>query len=43
MQEAKIQEALIEHLYRNAYGVVISNVTISLGIVYALYGSVPTQ
>lgn len=43
MQEDKIREALIEHLYRNAYGVVISNVTISLGIVYALYGSVPTQ
>lgn len=41
MQEDKIQEALIEHLYRNAYGVVISNVTISLGIIYVLYGSVP--
>ncbi|WP_260855099.1 sensor histidine kinase [Mesorhizobium amorphae] len=43
MQEDKIQEALIEHLYRNAYGVVISNVTISLGIIYVLYGSVPTD
>lgn len=41
MQEDKIQEALIEHLYRNAYGVVISNVTISLGIIYVLSGSVP--
>ncbi|MFE0016395.1 ATP-binding protein [Mesorhizobium sp. NPDC059054] len=43
MQEDKIQEALIEHLYRNAYGIVISNVTISLGIIYVLYGSVPTN
>lgn len=43
MQEDKIQEALIEHLYRNAYGVVISNITISLAIIYVLYGSVPTN
>lgn len=36
MHEDKIRQALIELLYRNSYGVVISNVVISLAAVYVL-------
>jgi signal transduction histidine kinase/CheY-like chemotaxis protein len=43
VQDDKIQEALVEHLYRNAYGIVISNVTISLGVIYVLQGSIPAS
>lgn len=43
MQDDRIQEALVEHLYRNAYGIVISNVAISLGIIYVLHSSIPAS
>ncbi|PWK69731.1 ATP-binding protein [Aminobacter sp. AP02] len=36
MQEDKIRQALVELLYRNSYGVVISNIVISLAAVYVL-------
>ncbi|WP_406872221.1 ATP-binding protein [Aminobacter sp. P9b] len=42
MQEAKIRHALIELLYRNSYGVVISNIVISLAAVYVLSNAVST-
>ncbi|UDL89391.1 response regulator [Mesorhizobium sp. PAMC28654] len=40
MQEDKIREALVELLYRNSYGVVISNIVISLAAVYVLRSAV---
>jgi signal transduction histidine kinase/CheY-like chemotaxis protein len=40
MQEDKIRQALIELLYRNSYGVVISNIVISLAAVYVLRNAV---
>ncbi|MGF7004740.1 hybrid sensor histidine kinase/response regulator [Aminobacter sp. BE322] len=40
MQEDKIRQALIELLYRNSYGVVISNIVISLAAVYVLSSAV---
>ncbi|MEI8719053.1 hypothetical protein [Mesorhizobium sp. ISC11] len=36
MQEDKIRQALVELLYRNSYGVVISNIVISMAAVYVL-------
>ncbi|MBW9117043.1 hybrid sensor histidine kinase/response regulator [Rhizobium cauense] len=42
MQEDKIRQALIELLYRNSYGVVISNIVISLAAAYVLRTEVPT-
>ncbi|MBR0706257.1 hybrid sensor histidine kinase/response regulator [Bradyrhizobium liaoningense] len=41
MQEDKIREALVELLYRNSYGVVASNVLISLAAAYVLRSTVP--
>ncbi|MBB4371094.1 hypothetical protein GGD63_003891 [Bradyrhizobium sp. cir1] len=41
MQEDKIREALVELLYRNAYGVVASNVLISLAAAYVMRSTVP--
>ncbi|MEO5322283.1 ATP-binding protein [Mesorhizobium sp. CC13] len=40
MQEDKIRQALVELLYRNSYGVVISNIVISLAAVYVLSSAV---
>lgn len=40
MQEDKIRQALVELLYRNSYGVVISNIVISLAAVYVLSSGV---
>ncbi|MEJ6784246.1 ATP-binding protein [Aminobacter sp. Piv2-1] len=40
MREDKIRQALIELLYRNSYGVVISNIVISLAAVYVLSSAV---
>lgn len=40
MQEDKIRRALVELLYRNSYGVVISNIAISLAAVYILKSAV---
>lgn len=42
MQEDKIRQALVELLYRNSYGVVISNVVISLAAVYVLSSGIST-
>ncbi|MBT1155094.1 response regulator [Aminobacter anthyllidis] len=42
MQEDKIRQALVELLYRNSYGVVISNIAISLAAVYVLRSGVST-
>ncbi len=36
MREDKVRQALVELLYRNSYGVVISNIVISLAAVYVL-------
>lgn len=43
MQEDKIRQALVELLYRNSYGVVISNIVISLAAIYVLRGAVSTS
>jgi len=43
MQEDRIRQALTELLYRNSYGVIISNVVISLGAIYVLKNAVPTS
>ena len=43
MQEDKIREALVELLYRNSYGVVASNVLISLAAAYVLRSTVPAS
>ncbi|TIN57035.1 MAG: hybrid sensor histidine kinase/response regulator, partial [Mesorhizobium sp.] len=43
MQEDKIRQALIELLYRNSYGVVISNIVISMAAVYVLRTAVSTN
>ena len=43
MQEDKIRAALVELLYRNAYGVVASNVLISLAAAYVLRNTVPAS
>lgn len=42
MQEDKIRQALVELLYRNSYGVVISNIVISLAAVYVLRSGIST-
>ncbi len=42
MQEDKIRQALVELLYRNSYGVVISNILISLAAVYVLRSGIST-
>ncbi|MBE1203294.1 ATP-binding response regulator [Aminobacter carboxidus] len=42
MQEDKIRQALVELLYRNSYGVVISNIVVSLAAVYVLSNGVST-
>ncbi|MGV1836012.1 hybrid sensor histidine kinase/response regulator [Rhizobium rhizogenes] len=36
MQDGKIRQALVELLYRNSYGVVVSNIVISLAAAYIL-------
>ncbi|TKT76148.1 hybrid sensor histidine kinase/response regulator [Aquamicrobium sp. LC103] len=41
MQEDKIKEALVELLYRNSYGVVASNVGVSLAAVFVLRDAAP--
>lgn len=41
MQEDRIRQALTELLYRNSYGVIISNIVISLGAIYVLKNAVP--
>lgn len=43
MQEDKIRAALVELLYRNSYGVVASNVLISLAAAYVLRNAVPAS
>ncbi|MBB4398049.1 ATP-binding protein [Bradyrhizobium sp. ERR14] len=43
MQEDKIREALVELLYRNSYGVVASNVVISLAAASVLRSAVPAS
>ncbi|MBB4377201.1 hypothetical protein SAMN05216573_10380 [Bradyrhizobium sp. Rc3b] len=43
MQEDKIREALVELLYRNSYGVVASNVLISLAAASVLRSAVPAS
>lgn len=43
MQEDKIRAALVELLYRNSYGVVASNVLISLAAAYVLRNTVPAS
>lgn len=43
MQEDKIRGALVELLYRNSYGVVASNVLISLAAAYVLRNTVPAS
>ena len=43
MQESRIREALVELLYRNSYGVVASNVLISLAAAYVLRSTVPAS
>src|SRR5882762_9034265 len=43
MQEDKIRESLVELLYRNSYGVVASNVLISLAAAYVLRNTVPAS
>ncbi len=43
MREDKIREALVELLYRNSYGVVASNVLISLAAAYVLRSTVPAS
>ncbi|MBJ6135379.1 response regulator [Ochrobactrum sp. Q0168] len=43
MQEDRIRQALTELLYRNSYGVIISNVVISLGAIYVLKNAVPAS
>ncbi|ODT05666.1 MAG: hybrid sensor histidine kinase/response regulator [Mesorhizobium sp. SCN 65-20] len=40
MQEDKIRRALVELLYRNSYGVVISNIVISMAAIYVLSSAV---
>lgn len=42
MQEDKISRELIELLYRNSYGVVISNIVISMAAIYVLSSAVST-
>lgn len=42
MQDDKIRQALVELLYRNSYGVVISNIVISLAAVYVLRSGIST-
>jgi len=42
MQEDKIRHALVELLYRNSYGVVLSNIAVSLAAVYVLRSGVST-
>lgn len=43
MQEDKIRRALVELLYRNSYGVVVSNIVISLAAVYILRSAASTS
>jgi len=43
MQEDKIRRALVELLYRNSYGVVASNILISLAAVYILRSAASTS
>ncbi|GAJ95430.1 hybrid sensor histidine kinase/response regulator [Agrobacterium sp. SHOUNA12C] len=40
MQDGKIRQALVELLYRNSYGVVVSNIVISLAAAYILRAAV---
>lgn len=43
MQEDRIRAALVELLYRNSYGVVASNILISLAAAYVLRSTVPAS
>lgn len=43
MQDGKIRQALVELLYRNSYGVVVSNIVISLAAAYILRTAVSSN
>lgn len=43
MQDGKIRQALVELLYRNSYGVVVSNIVISLAAAYILRAAVSSN